>query len=236
MRPYYDAGGITIYYGDAREILPGLEMTPDLILTDPPYGICLDTANKSRQRGFRMTSKGMSGDCKDWPRIEGDDKPFDPALLLGRTKNMILWGGNHYASRLPDSRCWMVWDRKDGRAGGTVTDAELAWTSGLPYSTNRIFRHVWSGWQRDSENAEPHLHPAQKPVKLMEWCLSFFPDAICVLDPYTGSGPVLRAAKNLGKRAIGIDSAEWCCEAAALRLSQEVMILPPRPVIPEAGS
>lgn len=227
MKPYYDHGGITIYHGKAAEIIPQLEAGVDLVLADPPYGVSLDTKNKARNRGFRFahknSPKGDGGDSRDWPEIEGDDQPFDPSILLGITENMILWGGNHFASRLPDSQCWMVWDRKDGRAGGTVTDAELAWTSGLPYKTNRVFRHVWSGWQRDSENAETHLHPMQKPVKLMEWCLSFFPESKVILDPYTGSGPVLRAAKNLGKRAIGIDVAEWCCETAAERLSQEVL-------------
>jgi site-specific DNA-methyltransferase (adenine-specific) len=67
----------------------------------------------------------------------------------------------------------------------------------------------------------------QKPLALMKWCLSLTklePGAL-ILDPYTGSGPVLRAAKDMGYRAIGIDSLEWCCERAAERCRQETLPL-----------
>jgi DNA modification methylase len=71
-------------------------------------------------------------------------------------------------------------------------------------------------------NAERVGHPTQKPLALMKWCLSLFPDAKTVLDPFMGSGTTLVAAKNLGRKAIGIEIEERYCEIAAKRLSQEV--------------
>jgi DNA modification methylase len=68
-------------------------------------------------------------------------------------------------------------------------------------------------------------HPTQKPIKLMTWCLSFFPDARTILDPFMGSGTTLVAAKQLGRRAIGIELEEKYCEIAVQRLAQKVLQL-----------
>ena len=118
------------------------------------------------------------------------------------------------------------WDRKDNRgADNDATDCELAWVKGLKYKTTRIFRHLWTGFQRDSEVGEKFIHPTQKPISLMGWCLGWFPEAGIVLDPYMGSGPVMRAAKDLGRKAIGIEIEEKYCEIAVKRLAQEVLPL-----------
>jgi DNA modification methylase len=97
----------------------------------------------------------------------------------------------------------------------------MAWISKeIPH---RIFRHLWMGLARDSEAGETTLHPTQKPLRLMTWCLSFFPDAISILDPFMGSGTILRAAKDLGRKSIGIEIEERYCEIAAKRMAQEVI-------------
>lgn len=82
---------------------------------------------------------------------------------------------------------------------------------------------MWAGFQRDSEVGARVLHPTQKPVALMSWCLSFFPDAKTVVDPYMGSGPVARACKDSGRQYVGIELEERYCEIAATRLAQEVL-------------
>lgn len=218
-RPYYDEGGITIYHGDCREILPELGAF-DLELTDPPYGTGYQY--QSRHRTGRGGPKRWSGNS--FGAIDGDAEPFDPSHLLGVAPAIILWGANHYASKLPDNALWFVWDRKAGRAPDTnITDAELAWVSGHRFKTVRMFRHMWAGLQRDSEIAEGSLHPTQKPVALMSWCLGFFPDARTVVDPYMGSGPVARACKDAGRRYVGIELVERYCEIAVRRLAQEVL-------------
>ncbi|HKO91470.1 MAG TPA: DNA methyltransferase [Polyangiaceae bacterium] len=221
MKPYYDHGGITIYHGDCREILPSLGKF-DLLLTDPPYG-----TGHSKSYASAKRSRIHKGACravpKDYPEIEGDDAPFDPSHLSAVAPARILWGANHYADRLPASSFWLCWDRQCGLGSGTITDCELAWTVGTTFKTVRMFRHLWAGYNRASEAGELALHPTQKPVALMSWCLGFFPEAKTVVDPYMGSGPVAKACKDRGLRYVGIELVEKYCEIAAKRLAQEVL-------------
>lgn len=193
-----------LHLGDCREILPNIMGDIDLIITDPPYGVGLNTKNGSRGRGNVNYFKGGRVSVDHSP-IFGDDEPFDPSPLL-QARRCVIWGANHFADRLPPSRCWFSWDRNCGRAGASDSaQCELAWTCGLPYRANRVFRHMWDGYRRDSETGQKHLHPTQKPVALMEWCISFFPGDGAVCDPFMGSGPVGVACANLGRRFIGIE-------------------------------
>jgi site-specific DNA-methyltransferase (adenine-specific)/modification methylase len=222
-KPYYDHGGITIYHGDCREILPLLGRF-DLLLTDPPYGVAIDCRNKTRQRDRLRSTATRVWVAKEHALVHGDEKPFDPAPLLALADAHILWGANNYASKLPDSACWLAWDRKDRRAADShITDVELAAVLGHRFTTVRIFRHMWAGFQRDSEVGARVLHPTQKPVALMSWCLGLFPDAKTVVDPYMGSGPVAKACKDRGDRYVGIELVEKYCEIAVKRLAQEVL-------------
>lgn len=219
-KPYYldERSGIAIFLGDCREVLPTLGKF-DLLLTDPPYGIGLDTDNaRSRSRPF--SGERTMKRAVNHPPVAGDDKPFDPSHLLGLGSGAILWGANHYAARLPSSPMWLAWDRE---SSGHVTDCELAWVSGHRFETVRLFRHQWNGFERASEAGQRVLHPTQKPVALMRWCLSFFPDAKTVVDPYMGSGPVARACKDAGLRYVGIELVEKYCEIAVKRLAQECL-------------
>lgn len=212
--PYYEKDGITIFCADCREILPYLPKV-DLVLTDPPYGVSLNTAYKSSQRG------SLAG-CNDYPPVFGDDKPFDPSPLLG-FERAIIWGANYFASRLPDEGQWLVWDKRDGVGFNDQADCELAWTRGTPGTVPRIYRHRWNGMIKATERDERRCHPTQKPVDVMGWCLSFFPDAQTILDPFMGSGTTLVAAKQLGRKAIGIEIEEKYCKIAVERLAQGVM-------------
>ncbi len=224
-KPYYDHGGITIYNGDCREILPLLGRF-DLLLTDPPYGTghSYERARVgARKRSLRKAGRGCTAITRNWPVLAGDDQPFEPEHLLDVASAAVLWGANNYSRRLPDSSMWLVWDRKVDRGAGNVTDCELAWVGGGRFKTIRMFRHVWAGMMRDSEACEESLHPTQKPVALMSWCLSFFPEAKTVVDPYMGSGPVAKACKDRGLRYVGIELVEKYCEIAANRLRQEVL-------------
>jgi len=208
MKPYYSHAGITIYHGDCREILPHVKA--DCVVTDPPYGIGERTDRLSKGRSVLAWNR-------DYPPVHGDDAPFDPTPWLAWPA--ILWGANHYASRLPDSATWLVWDKRDGNPSNDNADCEMAWSNvGGPA---RLFSHHWQGMIRASERREPRQHPTQKPVALMRWCLGFVPDGT-ILDPFMGSGTTLVAAKLEGRRAIGIEIEERYCEIAAKRLAQEV--------------
>ena len=225
MRPFYEQDGITIFNGDCRDILPTLAReSVDLVLTDPPYGVNLDTSRRT-SIAPAVTPHGGYRRPSHWERIAGDRTPFDPLpwLTFPRT---ILWGANHYADRLPPSPSWIVWDKREGTTSDTGADCEMAWTSlGGPA---RLYRQLWRGMiQRGEENGTARLHPTQKPVALMSWCIdrARLTHGALILDPYSGSGTTLIAAYRLGHRAIGIEVSEAYCEIAANRLRQQVLPL-----------
>jgi 23S rRNA G2445 N2-methylase RlmL len=136
LTPCYADELVTLYQGDCREILPTLG-TFDAIVSDPPYG--MGYKHGARKGGVLL---GMDGES-----IEGDDKPFDPSHLFGVAPKMILWGGNHFADKLPASAGWLVWDKRDDMPSNDQSDAELAWTNFM--TTARRFTRRWSGAVRD---------------------------------------------------------------------------------------
>jgi DNA modification methylase len=230
VTPYYDHAGIQIFLGDCRDILP--HVTADVVVTDPPYGVAW--------KGSREKGKGRNF-VRLAIEIVGDSEPFNPAALLALGLPMALFGANHFASRLPSSPAWMVWDKRYNTPSIDFSDAELIWTSLT--TPCRVYRKTWNGGgSLQKENgariacygvASAH-HPCQKPVDLMRWLVSMFPPGV-VLDPFMGSGTTLVAAKQLGRRAIGIEIEERYCEIAVKRLAQEVLPLEPHEPEPTQG-
>lgn len=215
MTPYYQDELITIYHGDCLEILPGL-VGIQSIVTDPPYGISLETDYKSNGRD------GLAQN-KDYPPIYGDNESFNPSHLLG-FGNIILWGGNHYADKLPAFGGWLVWDKRDGINPNDQSDCELAWMN--KDCAVRCLSHRWQGMIKASERGIPRQHPTQKPVALMRWCIQQIKQPGLICDPYTGSGSTLVAAKQLGLKAIGIEIVEDYCRVAADRVSNASVMFP----------
>lgn len=212
MKPYFEDDLTTIYHGDCREFSAELG-GGDVVVTDPPYGTAY-------QHGVRRGGRAMGHDGQS---IAGDDEPFDPSTLLALGLPTIMWGANHYADRLPPSRGWLVWDKRDGRPSNDQSDCELAWSSHL--TTARLFSRYWSGSVRTGrEQQQGRLHVNQKPVELMHWCLGMMPEGV-VLDPFMGSGSTLVAARELGRRSIGVEVDEAHCEAAAKRCAQGLLAL-----------
>jgi site-specific DNA-methyltransferase (adenine-specific) len=205
--PYYDDGQITIYCGDCRDVLPGLTDV-DLVLTDPPYGI---GANRmTLGNGQRRIYRGEG----DW-----DSRPADISAIIALGVDTVIWGGNYFD--LPASRCWLVWDK--GTGDNDYADCELAWTN--RDGVVKRYLRSWVGANAKERQDGDRFHPTQKPIELMRWCLNFYPNANCILDPFMGSGTTLRAAKDLGRRAIGIELEEKYCEIAVRRLAQQVLPL-----------
>lgn len=211
MTPYYEEPGIQIFHGDCREILPHLEQV-DLVLTDPPYGIAHPT-------DYKTGGRGDLAPCRDYPSVHDDDRPFDPSTWID--KPCCLWGANYFADKLPPSSGWLVWDkqRPDDLDQSTC---ELAWTNFI--KGVRRFKWLWHGMIR--ADFDKLVHPTQKPVALFKWILGlkWTPQGV-ILDPFMGSGTTLRAAKDLGRKAIGIEIEEKYCEIAVKRLRQEVLPL-----------
>lgn len=162
--------------GDAYQVLEQVDRKQfNTCASDPPYGINFDTDFTRIRKNGKVTGNR-------WPRIAGDDNQFDPKPLLG-FKNVVLWGGNHFAQRLPRGG-WLVWLKRKPEHFGPkfLADAELAWTNKGEGCWAHL--HCWSGACRQTERGY-HVHPTQKPVALMEWMLGRMKDVRGVFDPST---------------------------------------------------
>ena len=212
--PYYSRDGITIFCGDCRSILPHLDPV-DLVLTDPPYGL----GEKWRGGGWK---DGNCGRGRLWEAsvAEWDGAPPGPEVLrevVGAAPLSIVWGGQYMS--LPPQAGWLVWDKC---ADMDQAQAELAWST-LPLPVRVYHRSPLGVWGNGGANDECKQHPTQKPLSLMKWCLGFAPDAQTILDPFMGSGTTLVAARDLGRKCIGIEICEDYCRIAVNRLSQQLL-------------
>jgi len=231
VKPYYQDSAVTIFHGDNREIVPGLTGI-GAVVTDPPYGIHYSPGGGGggiRRKDGSRYAKSFTGDDV----VFGDNQAFNPSWILALNLPTVLWGGNHYASRLPDSSAWLVWDKRDGTSRNDFADCELAWTN--TGKVARVLRHMWNGMLRDSERGTPRLHPTQKPLVVMRWSIIELgvPPGAVILDPFAGSGTTGRAAKDLGRKAVLIEIEERYCEIAARRMAQEVLPFDMAPAKPQ---
>jgi site-specific DNA-methyltransferase (adenine-specific) len=227
VTPYYEAGGITIYHGDCREILPNLSGV-GLVVTDPPYVLGMQHVEGKVGWGDMMNSAtfyaGILSGCRRvienqcgavWMFTSWRAFP-----IVARASCEIPW---KIESLLVWDKCWIG----PGGPMGLRPSYEFIALFACPgfQITNRgtpdIWRHPYS-------SARTTGHAAEKPTALMSALISAGGAGI-VLDPFLGSGTTLVAAKNLGRRAIGIEIEERYCEIAAKRLSQEVLPLYAKP-------
>lgn len=215
MKPYYSENGIEIYHGDCREVLPFLPSV-DLVLTDPPYGI----AYVGGGGGNLIHTSIHKSKARKHERITGDDLPFDPEPFLS-FPHVALFGAQHYYDRLPSGGTFHIWDKRGSYREVHTADFDTVWINRKEVA--RMFRCVWRGLCRETEHDQQILHPTQKPMRVIRWVFDMFPNAEMALDPFMGSGTTLRAAKDLGRKAIGIEIEERYCEIAANRLRQEVL-------------
>lgn len=203
-------GPCTLYLGDCLKIAPTLEGV-DAVISDPPYGIGYFKGSGGKGKHTRRNIK----------RIHGDDSPFNP-LVWTKYKNVLLWGADHYAKRLPRGR-WLVWDKLNGIPSfDSFSDVEVAWHNRT--GAARIFHFLWKGICQQGDKAGGRVHPTQKPVPLMAWCIEQcnVPSGATVLDPYMGSGSTGIAAIRTGRRFIGIEIDPSHFETAVDRIRKEV--------------
>lgn len=200
-----DCGRVALYNADCLTLLPLIPVgVVDAVVTDPPYGMDYKPL------------RGSDGSKLFRDAVDGDDKPFDPAPWLGFNQ-VILFGANWYASRLPDSGGWIVWDKtpRGIKRGFYASHCELAWTN--LFGRVQKFALQWGGEAHDGED---HFHPTQKPLRLMYWCLE--QTAGTVLDPYMGSGTCGVAAVKLRRPFIGIEKSALHFETARDRIAAEL--------------
>lgn len=205
-------GDATLYLGDCRDILP--ELGPfDSVVTDPPYGIAFSHGGNDRSG----IGKGKYATAFANVAIAGDDRPFDPAWLLPLSDKLIIWGANHFADKLPPSSEWLIWDKRAAsHHTNDFADCELAWSS--TKGVARVFRHQWDGMMRASERGVARVHPTQKPVELMKWCVARTSGR--VLDPYMGSGSTGVACAQTGRPFVGVEIDPGYFAAACARIEE----------------
>lgn len=228
MRPYYEHGGITIYHGDCREVLPELKARVDLVLTDPPFFMPA-THYQSRvqyQRAWSDTSILATF----WAVT------IDLCLpLLKKTGHFIAFcNGDSYPVFYPEMyrrfdflKC-LVWDKGHvglGRVWRNQHELAIAarWNTSEFKEDGRLRADVFQFGATPSADRD---HPVEKPLAMLQWLIEpSTPVNGLVLDPFAGSGSTLEAARNVGRSAIGIEGEERYCEIAARRLAQEVLPL-----------
>jgi site-specific DNA-methyltransferase (adenine-specific)/modification methylase len=214
MKPYYQDSAVTIYLGDCREVLPSLEPV-DLCLTDPPYGVNMDKGFGGFGGFGAPIERKQYNDS--WDNVRPEKEVFDQIIKLSNT--CLIFGGNFFADILPQSKHWIFWDKLQTMP--TFGDGELIWTNVDRKSIKKIVREY-----NGLIGKEPQRwHPTQKPLNLIRQLIELYSLTGTILDPFMGSGTTLRAAKDLGRKAIGIELEEKYAEIAAKRMSQEVLDL-----------
>lgn len=228
IRPYYERGGIVIYHGDCRDVLPSLNARVDTILTDPPFFMPA-THYQSRvqyQRAWSDTSILATF----WAVV------LDACLQrLKRTGHFLAFcNGDSYPVFYPemyrrfDFLKSLVWDKGHvglGRVWRNQHELVIAarWNTSEFKEDDRLRADIFQFKATPSAERE---HPVEKPVSMLRWLIEpTTPVGGVVLDPFAGSGSTLEAARDGGRRAIGIEGEERYCEIAARRLEQEVLPL-----------
>jgi hypothetical protein len=223
MKPYYEAEGIVIYHGDCREVLPQIVRSNcGALVVDPPYGIAHQSDWTDALYGNVAAAYGDGSVAGD------EDLTVRDYVLAWNAGAAALVFGSWKHSQPAGTHTVLVWDK--GAASG-MGDLSIPWKPSWEeiYVIGRGFigsrdEGVLKGFYVPPRISMGRQHPMEKPVSLLRYLISKTPSGT-VIDPCCGSGPTLRAAKDLGRRAIGIEISEAYCDLAARRLSQEVFPL-----------
>jgi site-specific DNA-methyltransferase (adenine-specific) len=217
----FDAAGVTLHLGDCRALLDSIEA--DACVSDPPYGMRYKPGYYIG-RSATQPLKGMGGTTRNRfaETVTGDHEDFDPALLL-KYPIAVICGAHHFSNRLPNSRGWIVWDKKPhDYPKNDFGDADLVWTTAdKPIA---MFRWLWAGALRQNGQNSRHLHPTEKPVELMAMAMDYagVPLGATVLDPYMGSGTTGIACIRTGRKFIGIEKDTVHFDTAVARIQEEL--------------
>jgi site-specific DNA-methyltransferase (adenine-specific) len=208
----YKLGNHTLVCGDAtnKDHIDYLikDNVIDMVFTDPPYGLNINTDRSNNITGIQQSNKFKQYDdttnifaIKNFKLLQDYD-----------IKTQIWFGGNHYAHTLPETNNWLVWDKRvEENLRDLQSDCELAWVKSK-YNSIRIFRHLWRGLIKDSENGEKRVHPSQKPIALINFAINEYDNkAQNIIDCFGGSGSTLIACEQLERNCFIMElDPEYC--------------------------
>ena len=196
-----------LYQGDCFGVMSNFDDNElDLGLTDPPYGIGINKMNFVTSGAIKAGvahRNDFRNHSTDWDEFTFKVEYFNELKRI--TKNQIIFGANHFSNILPNSRGWVVWDKRcEEKYSNDFADCEIIWTSFDRPS--RIIRYLWSGMlQEDMSKKEKRYHPTQKPVKVIESLLDMCKDIKTVIDPFMGSGSTMLACQNRRLDCVGVE-------------------------------
>lgn len=238
MRPYYQDSAVTIYHGDCLEVLPG--MVADVVLTDPPYESEAHTLQRRVKRGANRGLIGVDGRKVNMQPLSFEPLSFElrrdaGALIAESTRTWAIVFCQVEATELWRTaleplkyRRTGVWIKPDAMPQYSGDRPGMGYESIV--FCHREGRSKWNGGGRvgvfthNKNSGGKHLHETEKPESLMCELVGLFSDLEdTILDPFMGSGTTLRAAKDSGRKAIGIEIEERYCEIAAKRMAQEIL-------------
>jgi DNA modification methylase len=209
-------GDCDLYLGDCLEVMPALGKV-DAVVTDPPYGL-----GDWNNRGSNAGGPFDSDKTQEWDEVISQAHVDE---MRGLSKYQVIWGGNYLLDFLPRTKQMFVWNKM--MRGMHFNDCEIAWCSQFK-AASRVFDF-------HPASSEKKMHPTQKPIALMKWCISHLPkDAETILDPFMGSGTTLVACAKLGRKGIGIeldpDYFEIACKRVQAAYDQpDLFVAPPTP-------
>jgi site-specific DNA-methyltransferase (adenine-specific) len=212
-------GKIELYHMDNMELMA---QYPDnhfeLAIVDPPYGSDNIVGGYTNGIGGRGAAKQKKYSKSLWKFSSPELKYFHELRKV--SKNQIIWGANHFISKIPfDSSCWIIWDKKNENTG--YADCELAWSSFNKAARKFSFR--WNGMlQEDMKNKEVRIHPTQKPVALYQWILkNYAQEGDKILDTHLGSGSIAIACHKMGFDLVACEIDKDYYDGAVKRLDNE---------------
>ncbi len=228
MKPYYEHAGIVIYHGDCRDVLPTLKA--DVLVTDPPYGVGLTTKTSD----YRDSAAFDNGESMRASVLYQDDPDHVRELIravipvaLASTDRGVVFSGTRMLWAYPEPRaigCVFTMAGAGKSPWGFQCMHPVLFYGRDPFLTDRKGQRP-NSLKDDQPNREHFDHPCPKPIRWMRWAVARSSrEGETILDPFMGSGTTLRAAKDLGRKAIGIEIEERYCEIAARRLEQEVLL------------
>lgn len=201
-----------IYLGDSYELLKEIpDNSVDLVITDPPYGINADKG----VGGYGSSPKTAKKYNDNWDNYSPPKWVFDEILRIG--KKVLIFGAQYLTDKLPQSNCWIVWDKVgEMKVQNPFSECELIWTN----LNKNVLKKYFIRQQGFINDGDERVHPTQKPLRLLtEIIKDFSSENDIIFDCFMGSGTTCVAAKELGRHYIGIEINEKYFKIAKDRLN-----------------